>query len=371
MATKQMRAFLPTLALAALLVEMIGCGPQQIASQGGAPDHLQIAIYMLGAGKPTTVVTLADASRVQHLYGTVTALPLLPQNMPCTADGGPSYTLTFLQGRKTLTTATANRFGCKPVSITGGGQDRQSNQDFWSQLDGAIYQAIPLAKPQQLAILQAAQSGQPPQIAQITSVETVQRLYQAIVALPLAPQNGNCSPDTLHAYQLVFHTANQAIPSVVDRTCNTVSLDGNYKSRSGTYMMNDQFKQLFAQVLAATFFAPAQPDQLTLYVEGGNVDRQRTVADAKLRQQLYTKLLALPPGKTQPNCPSGADKMSGKAMWYILNFTQWDLPVLVTVDAYEGSCTQIFLDAHQGMGTGQVLQGDEEFWNLVHQAANA
>ena len=87
MAKKQMRAFLPSLAVAVLLMGLIGCGQQQIASQGGAPDHLQIAIYMPGAGKPTAVVTLADASRVQHLYGTVTALPLLPQNMPCTADG--------------------------------------------------------------------------------------------------------------------------------------------------------------------------------------------------------------------------------------------------------------------------------------------
>ncbi|HEY7416479.1 MAG TPA: hypothetical protein VH593_14900 [Ktedonobacteraceae bacterium] len=374
MVTKQIRALLPGLVLAVLLVILSGCGQQQVGAQGGGPDHLQIALYDPGstAGKPTALVTLADASKVQQLYETVMALPLLPQNMACTADGGPSYTLTFLQGGKTLTTATAARFGCKPVMITGGGQDRQSSQDFWSQLDKAIYQATPLANPQQLAVLQTAQLGQQPQTAQITSVETVQRLYQAIVALPQAPQNENCTPDTLHEYQLVFHTANQAIPSVVDRTCNTVSLDGNNKSRSGTYVMNNQFKQLFAQTLAETSFAPAHPDQLTLQLQPSRgTDRQVTVADAKLRQQLYAKLLALPQAKTQPNWNClGADKVAMKGMWYTLDFTQWDLPVLVTVDAYEGSCTQITLDANQGMGAGPLVQGDEEFWTLVHQAAN-
>jgi hypothetical protein len=51
----------------------------------------------------------------------------------------------------------------------------------------------------------------------------------------------------------------------------------------------------------------------------------------------------------------------------MLNFTQWDLPVLGPVDAYEGSCTFVSLDAGQGMGAGQILQGDAEFWDLVHR----
>ncbi|HLX40901.1 MAG TPA: hypothetical protein VKR42_10220, partial [Ktedonobacteraceae bacterium] len=214
------------------------------------------------------------------------------------------------------------------------------------------------------------QLDQPPQTAQITLVEIVQRLYDAILALPLAPQNGNCSPESLHEYQLVFHTADQAIPSVIDKTCNTISLEGNYQTRSGTFVMNGQFKQLFEQMLAVAHFASARPDRLTLdfQPENGN-SRQSTIADVNLRQQLYAKIFALPTGKAQPNCPSGEDKVAGKGKWYTFSFTQWDLPVLGPVDVYEGSCTLISLDAGQGMGVGQILQGDAAFWNLVHRLA--
>ena len=134
--------------------------------------------------------------------------------------------------------------------------------------------------------------------------------------------------------------------------------------------MNGQFKQLFEQTMAAATFASARPDQLTLDLQPENgVARQSTIADAGLRQQLYTKIFALPVGRAQPNCPPRENKVAGK--WYMLSFTQWDLPVLVHVDAYEGSCMLVSLDVGQGTGMGQVLQGDGEFWDLVHQAANS
>jgi len=63
--------------------------------------------------------------------------------------------------------------------------------------------------------------------------------------------------------------------------------------------------------------------------------------------------------------------VAGKGKWYTFSFTQWDLPVLVNVDAYEGSCTLVSLDAGQGMGVGQILQGDGEFWHLVHRLENS
>ena len=51
--------------------------------------------------------------------------------------------------------------------------------------------------------------------------------------------------------------------------------------------------------------------------------------------------------------------MAGKGKLYTLSFTQWDLPVLVNVDAYEGSCTLVSLDAGQGMGAGPICKGME------------
>ncbi|EFH79709.1 hypothetical protein [Ktedonobacter racemifer] len=374
---KHIPTLLPALLLA-FLVGLSGCGMNagsQAAGPGpaGSPDSVRINFERpaLDPAQSKRVVTLNVATQVQHLYSTIFALPPMPQTIACTADGGFPYTLTFQQGTKTLATVVAADYGCKPVSIAGESTDRQSTNDFWTQLDQAISKATPVARPEQLAILHTLQLDQPPQAAQITSVETVQRLYDAILALPLAPQNGNCSPESLHEYQLVFHTANQAIHSVIDKTCNTISLEGNYQSRSGTFVMNGQFKHLFEQTLAATPFALAHPDRLTLDLQpGSGAARQSTIADAGLRQQLYTKIWALPVGKAQPNCPLGEDKVAGKGKWYTFSFTQWDLPVLMNVDAYEGSCTLVSLDAGQGMGAGQILQGDGEFWDLVHRLEN-
>lgn len=374
---KPIPVFLPALLLT-LLIVLSGCGTNagsQTAGPGGNPDSVRIDfdIPTLDTVQSKHVVTLKDAAQVQHLYTTIFALPAMPQHIACTSDGGVSYTLTFQQGTKTLATALAARFGCQPVSITGETTDRQSNTDFWSQVDQAIYRAEPVATPEQLAILHTLQLDQAPLVAQITSVETVQRLYNAVLALPLAPQNDSCSTESLHEYQLVFHTAEQAISSALDKTCNTITLVGNYQSRSGTFVMSDQFKQLFTQTLAATSFVPAHPDRLTLEIQPANgTSQQSTVADTGLRQQLYTKIFALPAGQAQPNCPSSEDKTAGKGTWYKLNFMQWDLPVLGPVDAYEGTCTLISLDAGgQGTGMGLVLQGDQAFWDLVHRLGNS
>jgi hypothetical protein len=375
---KHIHPFLPALLLA-FLVGLSGCGmnagsPAADPGPGGSPDSVRISFErpVLDSAQSQHVLTLNVATQVQQLYRTIFALPPMPQNIACTADGGFPYTLTFQQGTKTLATVVAARYGCRPVSIAGEPTDRQSTAEFWSQLDQAIYQAAPVASPEQLALLHTLQLDQPPQAAQITSVETVQHLYNAILALPQAPQNGKCTPESFHEYQLVFHTADQAIPSVIDKTCNTISLEGSYHSRTGTFVMNDQFKQLFRQTLVAIPFALAHPDRLTLDIQpGSGAARLGTIADAGLRLQLYTKIFSLPPGKAPPNCPSEEDKLAGKGKWYTLSFTQWDLPVLVNVDAYEGSCTLVSLDAGQGTGVGLILQGDGEFWHLVHRLENS
>ena len=157
---------------------------------------------------------------------------------------------------------------------------------------------------------------------------------------------------------------------MLDQKCQTITLEGNYQSRSGTFAVSSAFELLFEHTLATATFAPAKSDRLTMEIQKGNgVTRQTTIADAKLRQQLFTTTFALPVGVALPNCPSGQDKVAGNGTWYTLEFTQWDLLTLVIVDAYEGSCTNVALDDGQGTNSGQTLQGDGEFWNLVHQAA--
>ncbi len=373
MFSKQIRAAFPWLTLAIILAGLSGCGAQSsITGTNSGPDTVQITMHLLviGGSKQTTVM-LTNASMVHQLFTTVAGLADFPANAACTDEAGPSYTLTFLQSSKTLLTLDAQRYGCRVVSIKGETQQKVANAQFWSELDQAIYHATPIAQPQQLAILHTIAPDQPAQSALITSAATAQRLYQAILALSQVPSSSTCIQTLRPEYQLAFHTADQTIPSIVDNTCNTISLGGNFQTRTGTYVMDAQFKQLLAQTFAAASFATAQPDQLSLEVmpARGNVSSM-TITDAGLRQQFYNRIFALPRGTALPNCPSGQDKVQGIGRWYSLNFSQWSLPILSSVDAYEGSCHMLWLDAGQGMGSGLILQPDTAFWNLLHQTAN-
>src|SRR5262249_3510172 len=163
---------------------------------------------------------------------------------------------------------------------------------------------------------------QAPQTARITSIEQAQRLYNAILALPLVPRTESCIPELLSEYQIVFQATHQVIPSIISKKCNTISLEGQYQSRGGTYVMNDQFKQLFAQTLAGASFAPARPDRLSLLLEPekGQVS-QSVIADTELMQKLYTKVFLLPTSTPLPDCPSEKDKVAGKGKWYVFSFT--------------------------------------------------
>lgn len=367
MSIKKALSFLPSLLLMGLLVGLYGCGPYS-ASQpapSGKPDKVQI---LIDAPQPEPaqekpVVTLTDSALAQRLYATIYALPQMPAQRACTDELGPHYTLTFSQSGKTLVTVLAMRDGCRPVSIAGESPDRQGTQAFWSQLDTAIYVASPPANPDALAIEHALPSNQTPQTAQITSAETAQRLYNAIIALKWLPQGSACTDTGIPEYQLVFQAANQTIPAIMHNTCNSIDLEGAFHTRGGWYAMTDQFKQLFQQTIAGATFAPASPDQLMLSVQGASTSSQAKVEDRQLMQHLYQKVFTLQPTQPQQNCPSGADKVAGIGKWYNLSFSQWSLPIL-QIGAYEGSCTSITFSLTQ-----QALQGDQEFWDLVHQAA--
>lgn len=150
---KKVRVFLPGLVLAALLIGLSGCSTNASSQAsannvtGNGPDHVQIQIddHLPKGGKP--VVTLSIVSMVQQLYTTTFALPQMPELQSCTLELGRDYTLVFLRGEKTLASVVAQRYGCGVVTIAGENQNRQATQDFWSQLDQAIFMATPVAKP--------------------------------------------------------------------------------------------------------------------------------------------------------------------------------------------------------------------------------
>ena len=298
---------------------------------------------------------------VQQLYTTIYALPQMPDNLPCPANLGPHYTLTFQQGAKALVTVVAMRDGCEPVSIKGEAHDRRASSDFWAQLDQAIYHASPLASVQWLAVMRTPQTGQLPLTARITSAGTAQRLYNAILALPLATPNMGYLQGS-PAYQLVFHAANQEIYSTIDMQHHLISLNGNLQSRTGLYTINDQFKRLLDETLAGATFAPARPDAATVSIQKKDLSSQQMIKNMTFIEQIYAKFNALPAAQPPQDCPSGADKVAGKGTFYTFLFSQWSLPVL-QAQVYEGSCKLI-----QNNTTGQSFQGDQEFWDLVHRA---
>ena len=361
MLMKKSLTFVSSLFLLGLLALLSACGmnPGAGSTPTGKPDSVSIQIDQFIGGKK--IMTLADASMVQRLYATIYALPQMPDNLPCPADAGPQYTLTFNQGGKVLATIGAERAGCEPVSIKGESRDRRASADFWMQLDQAIYHASPAASVQWLAVMRAPQTGQWPLTARITSTETAQRLYNAILALPLATPN-IAYLQGAPAYQLVFHTADQEIYSAIDMQHNLISLNGNLQTRTGLYNLNDQFKRLLEQTLAGATFAPAHPDGVTLSIQKKDLSSQQTIKNVAFMEQIYAKFNALPTAQPPQDCPSGADKVAGKGTFYNFLFSQWSLPVLQT-QVYEGSCRLI-----QNTTTGQTYQGDQEFWNLVHRA---
>jgi len=358
---KQRLTLLPGLVLLGMLAFLSGCGTNSGTGNvpPGKPDSVSIQVDEVIGGKKT--VTLSVASMVQQLYATIYALPQLPDNQGCPADLGPHYTLTFNQGGKALVTVIAMRDGCHPVSIKGEPHDRQASSDFLTQLDQAIYHASPIASVQWLAVMRTPQTGQWPLTARITSAEIAQRLYNAILALPLSTPNIAYlqGPPT---YQLVFHAANQEIPSAIDLQHNLISLNGNRQSRTGLYTLNDQFKRLLDETLAGATFAPAHPDATSLSIQKRDLSSQQMIKNMTFIEQFYTKFNALQPAQPQQDCPSGADKVAGKGTFYSLLFSQWSLPVL-QASVYEGSCKLI-----QNDSTGQPYQGDQEFWNLLHRA---
>lgn len=362
MLMKKSLTLLAGLLLVGLLVWLSGCGTASGPGNAPAdrPDRVSIQIDEVTGTKQ--VVTLTVAGLVQQLYATIYALPQMPDNQPCPANLGPHYTLTFSQGSKTLVTVIAMRDGCEPVSLKGETRDRQATADFWAQLDQAIYHASAPASVQWLAVMRMPQTGQPPLTARISSAATAQRLYNAILALPLtSPNRGNL--EGVPAYQLVFHAVDQEIPSVIDTQHNLVSLNGNFRSRTGLYTLNDQFKHLLEETLAGATFAPARPDAATLTIQKRDVTSTQSMKDMTFLEQFYTKFTTLQPAQSPQDCPSEADKVAGKGTFYDFRFSQWSLPLL-QAEVYEGSCKLI-----ESTSIGQYYQGDQEFWNLVHRAA--
>jgi hypothetical protein len=360
-----------SLLMLGLLIGLSNCGSAKStpgSPAGSKPDHMQIEIDRPSPTQEKPVVTLTVASMVQQLYATIYALPQMPEHIACTAERGPHYTLTFYQGQEQLVTVVAENDGCRRISLSSEQRDRTAmgNNTFWDQLDSAIYEATPAAKVDWLALMPTPSSTQPPQTVQIISTSTAQRLYHAILALPIVTKNNSYLNGTSD-YQLIFHTSDQPADAAIDLKQQLVALDGQYHSRGGVYRMNEEFKQLFAKTLAGVVFMPARPDSLLFTLSTSKTFGQSTVRDTQLIQKLYARIFTFPTAQPPPDNCLGNDKVAGKQKWYELTFLQWNL-TLLHISAYEASCTFVARDFDTDQS--QYLQADQQFWTLLHQAAN-
>lgn len=334
------------------------------------PDWPSMPMTINGVTHP--VLTLSDAALVRQLYATVFALPTLSPLQACTADAGPHYRLTFLQGTATLETVEAHREGCWPVTIASTRSLRQATRAFWEQLDHAIYLATPPLKPDRLAVAVAPDAGQAPQTTLITSAATAQQVYDAILALPMASgaqaaQSCYTESGPGPAERLVFFAGEDTASASVSDKCQTVEVTGGYQWRGGDFAMNDQFRSLLQAVLAGATFGPARPDHLAVWVTTAQTASPYVyVSDRQLMLALYSQVFSLAETKAQPGCPPLTDKLAGKGTSVTLTFIQWHLP-LAQIDTYEGSCR--YVQRFATVVTSQRLQATPAFWDLVHRAS--
>lgn len=360
--SKQRRFFLTSLILV-LLAGVTACNGYTMPT--GKPDQVQISQIL--PNLTPVHVTLRVPSLAQQLYTTLFALPPEPPPRVCPANLGLVYRLTFQKAGKTLVTAVADEGGCESVSISVDPQKRELGQAFRSLLELSIYQATPPATPDWLGIVHDMGAGQLAQTAQVASTQTVQQVYNALLALPPVSLNQvlGCPPSQNFAYRFVFHAASLLLPVLVgDGACNMITLNGAYQSRGGSYTMNAPFKQLLAQTLASAVFTPARPDSLwlqkTYSIKTGGT--QRLVTDEHLVQQLYSQIV-VPAPRTGLICPL-IDNNVG--VFYTLKFTQWSLFIL-HVEVSGGTC--VLLTVGLNATTYTVGWGGKTFWDLLHQMA--
>ncbi len=104
------------------------------------PDRVQIQIFEVDQKTASKTVTVSQADQVQQFYQTMNFLPAYPKDAMCTQEIGPRYTITFSREGKDVTTFTAERYGCKKVTI--GKEMHQGTPQFWSELDQMIAKGV-------------------------------------------------------------------------------------------------------------------------------------------------------------------------------------------------------------------------------------
>lgn len=197
---------------------------------------------------------------MRKLYNAALALPVVPKGVyNCPADDGLQYTLSFSAKRKALQHMTLDATGCQFLSISGMEGARQAYNDQFRALVAQTL-AIPTLIPQAADALRIVRQSAvvlhiPPLSKTISDTLSIQRLYNAALALPamrgsfmLCPINRDIN------YLFIFLHAKQQLFTMTLHTsgCPTLKIS----SLSHTRVSNQQFFTLLAQTLGITELDP-------------------------------------------------------------------------------------------------------------------
>jgi hypothetical protein len=341
----------------AATVALASCGALtgRAGAYGGAPESVTIIASLILPPTPTTI-EVKDAATAQRLYTAAVGLPVASPAHACLAIAGPHYEMTFHQSGKPDVTFGADRGGCQEVTLSQN-DVRQTNAEFWTILERAVFDFAPPFKTSRVDILRFA-PGVKPTLAAIPTAQAAQTLYDAARALPAQPRDPTCDDVIRARSELLFYGGDQRVQVTADESgCGTVT----FPQTSDKRQPGADFWDLLAKTVGSVKVAEARPDRLSIKTEpiNGNPSGVAGVADvrdAALIARLYDVTLALPGLTGKPSCATPSQTLYGLA------FEVEGLSLLTAVTDQSG-CAAVTLDNNDQRAT------TPEFWTLARQAA--
>lgn len=196
------------------------------ATPPAQPDRAEVVSFT-GPEQPPTLSKIASAEQAKQLYDAIRALPALPENTSCLEPKGTRYTLVFFEGEKRYQ-AELDKNGCisGPTNL---GEHHQADAAFWQLLKQTLA-SVPtdMARPDTLYLKTVPASNDPSTTASaavITNQDVMQKLYDAIYALPKQPSGQACPAVVGTIYGLTFSKDGvELLSAIADKGgCGTVT----------------------------------------------------------------------------------------------------------------------------------------------------
>ncbi len=192
------------------------------------PDQAEVFSFT-GPQEPPMLSKMASADQASQLYDALHALPELPESTACPAATDPRYTLVFFEAEK-LYYAQLDQNGC--ISGPSAYERHQANAAFWQLFKQTLASAPTApARPDTLNMKIVPASNDPSTTASaitITRQDMVQKVFDALYALPQQPGDQTCPATMGTLYGLTFSKDEvELISAIADKSgCGTVTSEG-------------------------------------------------------------------------------------------------------------------------------------------------